>query len=84
MLGTHATDLSSSCSYSGDFLMCYLFQIMDVNLFQVVPALAKEPTTLDSFLVFSVSLCLSVTAHLSNSSDRILIENMKENAVERG
>jgi len=37
--------------------MCYLFQIsMGVNLFQVIPALAEEPSMIDTLLVPFMSL----------------------------
>jgi len=54
---TKAVDLPSSYSYSGGFFMCYLFQIsMGVNLFQVIPALAEEPSMIDTLLVPFMSL----------------------------
>lgn len=54
---------------------------MDVNLFKVVPAVAKEPAMLSFSLVLFVPLVL--TAFLSNSFDRTLTESTKS-AVGRG
>lgn len=52
-------NLPCSEGFSGVFL-CYLFQIiMDVNLFKVVPAVAKEPAMLSFSLVLFVPLYIS-------------------------
>lgn len=77
-------NLPSSDGFSGVFLR-YLFQIIvDVNLFKVVSAIAKEPAVLNFSLVLFVPLyvfpLLFVTVFLSNSFDRILTESMKSAA----
>lgn len=57
---------------------------MDVNLFKVVSAVAKEPAVLNFSPVLFMPLCifplLFVTVFLSNSFDRILTESMKSAA----